>query len=48
MCKRAGRLHEVGGIAATKERELAIECRACPLPGINLPEGWEDAPAETA
>ena len=20
--------------------ELAVECPACPLPGVNLPEGW--------
>ncbi|KAJ7874256.1 hypothetical protein B0H13DRAFT_2348668 [Mycena leptocephala] len=48
MCKHAGRLHDARGIAGTKERELAIECRACPQPGINLPEGWETAPPEIA
>ncbi|KAF8137969.1 hypothetical protein K438DRAFT_1638774, partial [Mycena galopus ATCC 62051] len=56
MCKRAGRGHDgvaaprgdspdlVYGIDATKRGELAIPCRACPLPGINLPDGWENAP----
>ncbi|KAG8915030.1 hypothetical protein FRC00_008546 [Tulasnella sp. 408] len=24
--------------------ELALRCPACPRPGINLPEGWEDHP----
>ncbi|KAJ7198757.1 hypothetical protein GGX14DRAFT_536593 [Mycena pura] len=38
----------VYGIEATKRGELAVPCRACPLPGINLPEGWENAPPETA
>ncbi|KAJ7896185.1 hypothetical protein B0H13DRAFT_1885266 [Mycena leptocephala] len=48
MCKRAGRGHDPLGIAGTKAGELAIPCRACPHPGINLPEGWEDAPPEVA
>jgi hypothetical protein len=48
MCKRAGRGHHPEGIAATQPGELAIPCRACPHPGINLPEGWEDAPPEVA
>ena len=26
---------------------FAILCPACPQPGINLPEGWENAPDET-
>ncbi|KAJ7841679.1 hypothetical protein B0H13DRAFT_1910144 [Mycena leptocephala] len=48
MCKRAGRGHHPEGIAATQPSELAIPCHACPHPGINLPEGWEDAPPEVA
>ncbi|KAJ7190917.1 hypothetical protein GGX14DRAFT_537939 [Mycena pura] len=36
------------GIDATQPGELAIPCRACPNPGINLPEGWEKAPPEKA
>jgi len=29
---------------ATGEGSLVIECPACPHPGKNLPENWEDAP----
>ncbi|KAJ7888386.1 hypothetical protein B0H14DRAFT_3081962 [Mycena olivaceomarginata] len=39
--KRAKRGHDEGGIAATKQGELAIPCRACPQPGWNLPPNWE-------
>ncbi|KAF7360092.1 CxC2 domain-containing protein [Mycena venus] len=48
MLKRAGRLtaYDSSGTAGTKSRELAIECPACPRPGINLPEGWENTPPE--
>ncbi|KAJ7248280.1 hypothetical protein B0H12DRAFT_1020264, partial [Mycena haematopus] len=31
----------VYGVDATKRGELAVPCRACPHPGINLPSGWE-------
>ncbi|KAK7048776.1 CxC2 domain-containing protein [Favolaschia claudopus] len=48
MCIRAGRGHDPGGIAETKPGELAMPCRACPHPGINLPDGWDDAPPEVA
>jgi hypothetical protein len=44
LLKRAGRAYDPGRIAATAPGSLAIPCRACPLPNINLPEGWEDAP----
>lgn len=46
MCKRAGRAHDLKGIEGTAAGELAIPCRACPHPGINLPDSWEDAPPE--
>ncbi|KAJ7805539.1 hypothetical protein B0H13DRAFT_2244255 [Mycena leptocephala] len=36
----------LSGAQGTKPGELAIECPACPRPGINLPEGWEDTPPE--
>ncbi|KAJ7799706.1 hypothetical protein B0H14DRAFT_2387897, partial [Mycena olivaceomarginata] len=36
------------GIDVMKHGELAIPCRACPHPGINLPEGWEKEPPEKA
>ncbi|KAJ6464246.1 hypothetical protein C8R47DRAFT_992084 [Mycena vitilis] len=39
--KRAKRGHYVGGARATKQGELALKCRACPQPGWNLPENWE-------
>jgi hypothetical protein len=34
------------GVNGTKPGELAIECPACPRPGVNLPEGWEKASLE--
>lgn len=46
MGKRAGRGHDPTGLAGTQRGGLAVPCRACPLPGVNLPDGWEDAPAE--
>jgi hypothetical protein len=44
MLKRAGRAHAPDGVDGTKPGELAIQCPACPCPGVNLPEGWEDTP----
>ncbi|KIJ89496.1 hypothetical protein K443DRAFT_117906, partial [Laccaria amethystina LaAM-08-1] len=41
--KRAGRGHERGGIDATSNGELMVECPACPHPGKNLPNDWEKA-----
>jgi hypothetical protein len=41
MMKRAGRGHSDGGVGGTAQGELALPCRACPQPGINLPEGWD-------
>ncbi|KAG1733204.1 uncharacterized protein EDB91DRAFT_1251446 [Suillus paluster] len=32
------------GILSTKEGELAVLCPACPQPGRNLPQDWENAP----
>ncbi|KAJ7821058.1 hypothetical protein B0H13DRAFT_1920967 [Mycena leptocephala] len=43
MLKRAGRGHDATGIWGTAAGELAVSCPACPRPGVNLPEGWEDA-----
>ncbi|KAF7326474.1 CxC2 domain-containing protein [Mycena venus] len=48
MCKRAGCGHDPDGISATTAGELAIPCRACPHPDINVPEDWEKAPPEVA
>ncbi|KAJ7843541.1 hypothetical protein B0H14DRAFT_2195559, partial [Mycena olivaceomarginata] len=41
MMKRADRGHSDGGVGGTVQGELALPCRACPQPGINLPEGWD-------
>jgi hypothetical protein len=46
MLKRAGLGHDPTGVAGTAAGELAVPCRACPIPGVNLPEGWENAPTE--
>ena len=43
MLKRTGRGHDPGGVVETRNGELAVECPACPIPGVNLPDGWEDA-----
>lgn len=48
MAKRAGRGHDKTGIAGTCRAGFAIDCRACPQPGINLPAGWESAAPDTA
>ncbi|KAJ7669560.1 hypothetical protein DFH06DRAFT_1321616 [Mycena polygramma] len=48
MCKRCGRGHHPEGIATTQPGELCVECRACPIPGVNLPDDWRDAPPEIA
>ncbi|KIP01314.1 hypothetical protein PHLGIDRAFT_55306, partial [Phlebiopsis gigantea 11061_1 CR5-6] len=42
--KRAGRCHDPTGIDGTKQGELAVACRACPHPGVNLPADWEKVP----
>ncbi|KAK7064875.1 CxC2 domain-containing protein [Favolaschia claudopus] len=47
MLKRGGRGHAPGGVYGTGPGDLAIRCPACPRPGVNLPEGWEDAPPES-
>ncbi|KAF8125542.1 hypothetical protein K438DRAFT_1535231, partial [Mycena galopus ATCC 62051] len=42
--KRFKRGHAEGGRLATEQGGLALPCRACPQPGRNLPEGWENIP----
>jgi hypothetical protein len=44
MLKRGGRAHDPTGVAGTQPGELAIQCPACPRPGVNLPDSWESAP----
>ncbi|KAF7798547.1 hypothetical protein EIP86_009769 [Pleurotus ostreatoroseus] len=41
MLKRFGRGHDLAGAEGTQEKQLVVPCRACPHPGKNLPEGWE-------
>lgn len=48
MLKRAGRGHDPTGADGTAPGELAVVCRACPIPGINLPKGWQNAGKESA
>ncbi|KAG2035436.1 hypothetical protein BDR03DRAFT_934910 [Suillus americanus] len=45
--KRAGRGHDPSGVDVTSAGECVVFCLACPHPGKNLPEGWEDAPQDT-
>ncbi len=46
MLKHGGRGHVNDGVATTKDHDLVVMCPSCPWPGINLPEGWEQAPPE--
>ncbi|KAI0045474.1 hypothetical protein FA95DRAFT_1473414, partial [Auriscalpium vulgare] len=42
--KRAARGHDPAGIEATAPGALVVQCPQCPQPGMNMPDGWEDAP----
>jgi hypothetical protein len=42
MFKRAGWGQDDSGVAGTGQGELALPCRACPDPEMNLPEGWDE------
>jgi hypothetical protein len=42
MMKRAGRGHDPSGVRGTAQGELALQCRACPQAGMNLPDGWDN------
>ena len=44
LLKWAGRAHDPAGVEAMSPGQLAIRCPSCPHPGINLPDGWKDAP----
>ncbi|PPR04539.1 hypothetical protein CVT26_002506 [Gymnopilus dilepis] len=46
LLKWGGRAHDPAGIEATAPGELALQCPSCPHPGINLPDGWEEVPAD--
>lgn len=47
LLKRGGRGHEPTGPSGTQPGELAVRCLSCPYPGINLPDGWENAGPST-
>ncbi|KAJ3550384.1 hypothetical protein NMY22_g526 [Coprinellus aureogranulatus] len=47
LLKRAGKGHDLGGVASTGEGECTLLCPACPHPGINMPDGWEREPEAT-
>jgi hypothetical protein len=43
MLRRGGRGNDGDrDINATHPGELAVDCIACPKPGINLPVGWDE------
>jgi hypothetical protein len=44
MLKRGGRGNEDDGVIGVSPGELAVQCIACPRPGINLPDGWKTDP----
>ncbi|KAG2750180.1 hypothetical protein P692DRAFT_20874680 [Suillus brevipes Sb2] len=44
MVRQWRHLKVLNGVDATSAGECAILCPACPHPGKNLPEDWEDAP----
>ena len=44
MLKRAGRGHDPTGIAGTQPGELAVDCPACPHPGVNAPIDIDTVP----
>uniref|UniRef100_A0A0W0FPX6 CxC2-like cysteine cluster KDZ transposase-associated domain-containing protein n=1 Tax=Moniliophthora roreri TaxID=221103 RepID=A0A0W0FPX6_MONRR len=48
MAKRAGRGHDPSGLEGTPKGSVAIPCRACPHPGINIPSEWKQASAAKA
>ncbi|ESK82676.1 hypothetical protein Moror_11176 [Moniliophthora roreri MCA 2997] len=48
MAKQAGRGHDPSGLEGTPKGSMAIPCRACPHPGINLPSEWKQASAAKA
>lgn len=47
LLKRFGRAHDPLGIEKTRQGSLALRCPACPLPEVNLPPDWRDAPEKS-
>lgn len=46
LMKRAGRGNIDGGLCLTGAGDLALNCPACPMPGVNLPKNWEEVDVE--
>ncbi|EDR05138.1 uncharacterized protein LACBIDRAFT_303499 [Laccaria bicolor S238N-H82] len=46
LMKHAGRGNFANGLINTQSGHLAVACPACPMPDVNIPEGWKDAPQE--
>ena len=47
MLRRGGRGNDGDrGIQEPRPGELAVDCIACPKPGINLPEEWGKASSD--
>jgi len=46
MLKRGGRAHDPSGVGGTSQGELAVKCRSCPQPGINIPPNWKECPPQ--
>ncbi|KAI4517411.1 hypothetical protein K525DRAFT_210959 [Schizophyllum commune Loenen D] len=44
--ERGGRGHVDNGVVTTQPGALALRCPACPQPGRNLPDDWENAGPE--
>ncbi|TFY50876.1 hypothetical protein EVJ58_g10849, partial [Rhodofomes roseus] len=44
LLKRGGRGHDPSGAAGTAQGECSVECPACPIPGKNLPDTWDETP----
>jgi len=42
LLKRAGCGNLENGVGSLKRGDLAILCPACPIPDINLPNGWDE------
>ncbi|KAF7440215.1 hypothetical protein PC9H_000559 [Pleurotus ostreatus] len=47
MLKRAGLGMDPEPVSSTKDGGYAVDCPACPHPGINIPANWETEPEST-
>ncbi|KAG1781169.1 hypothetical protein EV702DRAFT_1177489 [Suillus placidus] len=44
MWKCSGQGHDSSGVMGTSEGQCVVLCPACPQPGKNLPDNWQDTP----